>query len=309
MFFQRAKNIIQFAHYLLTIFSLILWLIDEKNYPYFPVVISFRLLWIFRFFLFIDSFRKLIRIFTMALPSFVALIFLIYLITYIYALIGMELFGYISQSGDGINGNSNFTNFGVSMMTLFRVSVGENWADILVDLGKDLSPTHICKEYEHNYDNWVKYGFTHCGKSAQGNFFLISFYIIISFIFFNLLIAILLDAFEITHKQEESLIKSKHIKRFRKIWSRYDKEGNGMIEITELNKLTKEIGSPLGPPTLFVTSRAVRYIIGNLQLPVYFKRNKTKPVNQRTKYFNYFDVLLALSRNALILHGGRKYKQ
>lgn len=194
-------------------------------------------------------------------------------------------------------------------MTLFRVSVGENWADILVDLGRELSPIHICKEFEENHENWVKYGFTHCGRRNSGSLFLISYYILVSFIFFNLLIAILLDAFEITHNQEGTIIKRNHLKLFRKLWSNYDKDGNGMIETKELTCILKEIGTPLGPPPLLVTSRAIEYIIGNLILPVYFKRNEQGPISERIKYFNYFDVLLALSRNALITHGGRKYKQ
>lgn len=133
-FFKKVKNILVLVYYLATWISLILWIKNSDSYPYFPVLISFRLLWMFKMFLFIDSFRKIFRIFTMALPSLAALVLIIYIVAYIYSLIGMELYGYLLEEGAGINRNANFTNFGRSIMTLFRVSVGENWPDILLDL-------------------------------------------------------------------------------------------------------------------------------------------------------------------------------
>jgi hypothetical protein len=94
-FFTKLINIAVFCHYVGTIVSLILWKVDGVMFPYFPVIISFRLLWMFKMFLFIESFRKIFRIFIMALPTFSALILIIYVIAYIYSLVGMELFGYI----------------------------------------------------------------------------------------------------------------------------------------------------------------------------------------------------------------------
>lgn len=163
------------------------------------MIVSFRLLWMFRIFLFIPSFRKIFRIFIMALPTFSALILIIYIVAYIYALIGMELFGYIKQEGNGINRHANFKNFGVALMTLFRVSVGENWADILLDLQRGVQPNYICRKFSNTFENYEKYGFTKCGEVNSGYAFLTSFYMLVSFIFFNLLIAILLEAFEVAH--------------------------------------------------------------------------------------------------------------
>jgi hypothetical protein len=157
-FFKKTKNILVIAYYIATWVSLALWLKDTESYPYFPVLISFRLLWMFKMFLFVDSFRKIFRIFIMALPSLSAIVLIIYIVAYIYSLIGMELYGYILEEGVGINRNANFTNFGLSIMTLFRVSVGENWPDILLDLQRDLQPNYICNVFQNTFENYLVYG-------------------------------------------------------------------------------------------------------------------------------------------------------
>jgi hypothetical protein len=314
-FFTNLTNIGVFSHYIGTVVSLVLWHIDDVLYPYFPVIISFRLLWSFQIFLSFESFRKIFRIFMMALPTFSALILIIYIIAYIYALIGMELFGFLMQEGIGINRHANFKNFGVAVMTLFRVSVGENWTDILVDLQREVQPNYICREFKNTYENYSKYGFTKCGESNSGYAFLTSFYMLVSFIFFNLLIAILLEAFEVTHNQEETLIKQHHIVKFRKHWSKFDPNGKGMIKSTDMPALLKVLGPPHGPPFHAVTNRALGYVIGGLLLPLYRKRKVEIDLDNRGKsirvdmFYNYFDILLALSRASLVQYGGRKYKE
>jgi Ion transport protein len=206
-FFKNYINVVMLVHYLGSFISMFFWWKDKVLYPYFPVILSLRLLWMFKVFLFIESLKKTIRIFYMALPSFISLILVIYIIAYIYALIGMELFGYLTQTGDGIDKDSNFTHFGAAIMTLFRVSVGENWQDVLIDLQRGIQANYICNNFSNSYENYKKYGLSKCGSTISGYVFLTSFYMIVSFIFFNILIAILLEAFEIAHNQEETFIK------------------------------------------------------------------------------------------------------
>lgn len=89
-----------------------------------------------------------------------------------------------------------------------------------------------------------------------------------------------------------------------------------MIQNTDLPKVMKRLGEPLGPPSQFITNRVVGYIIGGLLMPLYRKRKVevmmgiAGPQRIRIKmFYNYFDVLLALSRNSLVRLGGRKYKE
>ena len=44
----------------------------------------------------------------MALPASASMVVVVYIVIYIYSLLGMENFAYIAQNGDGISRHSNF---------------------------------------------------------------------------------------------------------------------------------------------------------------------------------------------------------
>ena len=51
---------------------------------------------------------------------------------FIYAVIGMQLFGNIRLSDDSeINKYNNFQTFPMSLLLLFRIATGENWQEIM----------------------------------------------------------------------------------------------------------------------------------------------------------------------------------
>ncbi|KAL3314000.1 Voltage-dependent L-type calcium channel subunit alpha-1C [Cichlidogyrus casuarinus] len=66
-----------------------------------------------------------------ALP-YVAL--LIIMLFFIYAVIGMQLFGKIALNADkAINENNNFQSFGNALLVLFRSATGESWQEIMLN--------------------------------------------------------------------------------------------------------------------------------------------------------------------------------
>mmetsp|Transcript_16867 Transcript_16867/g.20811 ORF Transcript_16867/g.20811 Transcript_16867/m.20811 type:complete len:364 (+) Transcript_16867:484-1575(+) len=73
-----------------------------------------------------------------ALPSIMNILVLLFIVLFMFAVLGMELFGAaILQSGSEflqINDYANFSTFGRSLMTLFRMATGEQWNVIMHDL-------------------------------------------------------------------------------------------------------------------------------------------------------------------------------
>jgi hypothetical protein len=63
--------------------------------------------------------RKLLFALVVSLPALFNIGALLALITFIYAIIGMSLFGYVKQVG-ALDDMVNFTTFGRSMQLLFR---------------------------------------------------------------------------------------------------------------------------------------------------------------------------------------------
>lgn len=81
-----------------------------------------------------------------------------------------------------------------------------------------------------------------------------------------------------------------------------------MIERKDMHKFIQELGSPFSPLFSVLTVDAFNYFIGSLMIPLYRKRADNNEKAQ-VYFYNYFDVLLALSRNSLISIGGRKYRE
>ncbi|CAF1490715.1 unnamed protein product [Adineta ricciae] len=72
-----------------------------------------------------------------AFPQVGNLSLLFFLIFFIFAALGVELFGKIhctdEQPCEGLNKHANFQNFGVALLTLYRVATGDNWNAIMTD--------------------------------------------------------------------------------------------------------------------------------------------------------------------------------
>jgi hypothetical protein len=76
-------------------------------------------------------------------------------------LLGTEIFPYVfhqNRLSGQISQNANFSHFGISLITLFRVSVSENWNDVLASLEKQRSPDYPCIHFENSFENFQKFG-------------------------------------------------------------------------------------------------------------------------------------------------------
>ena len=75
-----------------------------------------------------------------------------------------------------------------------------------------------------------------------------------------------------------------------------------MILKETLPLIILQLNAPLGIPKHCRTLNEAQYLLGKLCLPLYYKKNE----KEKNEYFyHYFDVLLALSKTALFLYGGK----
>jgi hypothetical protein len=68
-----------------------------------------------------------------SLPSIFNVLSLLLLIFFIYSILGVFLF-HEKTSGDIVDDYTNFKNFGQAMISLIRISTGEEWNVIMYDL-------------------------------------------------------------------------------------------------------------------------------------------------------------------------------
>ncbi|XP_026034808.1 voltage-dependent T-type calcium channel subunit alpha-1H-like isoform X2 [Astatotilapia calliptera] len=96
--------------------------------------------------------RVLLRTITKTLSQVGNLCLLFMFFFFIYAALGVELFGNLECTPDypceGINQYANFKNFGMALLTLYKVCTGDNWSGILKDTLRPCRPNDkACPSY------------------------------------------------------------------------------------------------------------------------------------------------------------------
>ena len=115
-----------------------------------------------------------------------------------FAIIGRSFFGLkrIGEPSLELNEHANFRDFTTSFLLLMRCSTGESWHLIMFDLARSYDLTYQCRE-EEDYESMMANGgepFA-CGSPVVAYVFFILFHILVTQIFINLFIAIIIDAF------------------------------------------------------------------------------------------------------------------
>ncbi|KAM8868459.1 calcium channel, voltage-dependent, L type, alpha 1D subunit, a isoform 11-T11 [Synchiropus picturatus] len=169
-----------------------------------------------------------------ALP-YVAL--LIAMLFFIYAVIGMQVFGKIAMvDGTHINRNNNFQTFPQAVLLLFRCATGEAWQEIMLAC----MPGKLCDpESDHNPGEEMT-----CGSGFAIVYF-ITFYMLCAFLIINLFVAVIMDNFDYLTR-DWSILGPHHLDEFKRIWSEYDPEAKGRIKHLDVVTLLRRIQPPLG---------------------------------------------------------------
>ena len=85
--------------------------------------------------------RKLLETVIEALPQVGNLGLLFLLLFFVFAALGVELFGTVKCTSEkkceGLGRHASFESFGIAWLTLFRVATGDNWNGIMKDALRD----------------------------------------------------------------------------------------------------------------------------------------------------------------------------
>ncbi|XP_072405133.1 probable voltage-dependent R-type calcium channel subunit alpha-1E [Chiloscyllium punctatum] len=156
---------------------------------------------------------------------------LIAMLFFIYAIIGMQLFGNIGlDDSTPINRHNNFHNFFNALMLLFRSATGESWQDIMLACLSE-------KRCEESSDH-------HCGTDFA-YFYFVSFIFLCSFLMLNLFVAVIMDNFEYLTR-DSSILGPHHLDEFVRVWAEYDRAACGRIHYTDMYQMLTLMSPPLG---------------------------------------------------------------
>ncbi|MFH4976850.1 hypothetical protein AB6A40_003559 [Gnathostoma spinigerum] len=172
-----------------------------------------------------------------ALP-YVAL--LIVLLFFIYAVIGMQVFGKVALNDETfIHRNNNFHTFHAAVLVLFRSATGEAWQEIMLSCSNrdDVKCDPASDDYKQNVNS-------KCGTDIAYPYF-ISFFMICSFLVINLFVAVIMDNFDYLTR-DWSILGPHHLEEFVRLWSEYDPDAKGRIKHLDVVTLLRKISPPLG---------------------------------------------------------------
>ncbi|XP_028178504.1 muscle calcium channel subunit alpha-1-like isoform X1 [Ostrinia furnacalis] len=178
-----------------------------------------------------------------ALP-YVAL--LIVLLFFIYAVVGMQLFGKIELDNEVITRHNNFQTFGSALMVLFRSATGEAWQEIMMALSNNTmerpGEPPGCIVPDNDVPNPDEP--SECGTWMAFPYF-ISFSLLCTFLIINLFVAVIMDNFDYLTR-DWSILGPHHLDEFVRLWSEYDPDAKGRIKHLDVVTLLRKISPPLG---------------------------------------------------------------
>lgn len=179
--------------------------------------------------------RKLLFALVISLPALFNIGALLFLVMFVYAIIGMSLFGHVKLSGS-LTERVNFQTFANSMVLLFRLTTSAGWNDVLEAL--IIQPPECDQAYKSLPNG-------NCGHPIAAVAYLVT-YIIISFmVVINMYIAIILENLSQANK-EDSGITEDDIEMFYLCWAHYDPNATQFINYTQLSDFVASLDPPLG---------------------------------------------------------------
>ncbi|XP_060523337.1 voltage-dependent T-type calcium channel subunit alpha-1H-like isoform X2 [Cylas formicarius] len=139
--------------------------------------------------------RALLDTVMQALPQVGNLGLLFFLLFFIFAALGVELFGRLDckiTPCQGLGEHAHFENFGMAFLTLFRVATGDNWNGIM----KDTLYNENCDDSDDCIRNC-------CISPIIAPIFFVIFVLMAQFVLVNVVVAVLMKHLEESHKHLE----------------------------------------------------------------------------------------------------------
>ncbi|XP_063224731.1 voltage-dependent T-type calcium channel subunit alpha-1G [Bacillus rossius redtenbacheri] len=199
LYFKDRWNQLDVMIVILSIVGIVLEELESKIIPINPTIIRvmrvLRIARVLKLLKMAKGIRALLDTVMQALPQVGNLGLLFFLLFFIFAALGVELFGRLECSEkypcQGLGEHAHFSNFGMAFLTLFRVATGDNWNGIMKDTLRD------------DCDDGVDCVRNCCVSTVIAPIFFVIFVLMAQFVLVNVVVAVLMKHLEESHKQME----------------------------------------------------------------------------------------------------------
>ena len=191
--------------------------------------------------------RKLLFALIISVPALFNIGALLFLIIFIYAILGMALFGRVRHAGR-LNDLVNFETFERSVLLLFRLATSAGWNDVLDPLMVSSAPDCNTTHYINPRGEAIAEANGDCGSPFFAILYFMTFVFICNLIIINMYVAIILENFNQAHQQEEVGVTEDDFEMFYMVWERYDPHASQFIKYEVLSDFVADLDEPLGIP-------------------------------------------------------------
>jgi len=211
--------------------------------------------------------QTLLNTLIQALPAFLNIGFVLFIVYFIFGILGVQLFGKTPHD-DTIDDMTNFETVWNALITLYIVGTSETWVDVMKSVGAASS----------------------ISDSLATTYFLV-FMMIGAFIMMNLLITIITDAFGDASDAAKNSDKLAHFDHLVTKWIEYDPLAGQRLKAEDFLKMVTELPKPLWIDEAKVSrlTGAPVFVVRLHQL-----RKLHVPIN-KDSYVRYQDVVAAFA--------------
>uniref|UniRef100_A0A914Y1L2 Voltage-dependent calcium channel alpha-1 subunit IQ domain-containing protein n=1 Tax=Panagrolaimus superbus TaxID=310955 RepID=A0A914Y1L2_9BILA len=164
---------------------------------------------------------------------------LIGMLFFIYAIIGMQVFGNIQlDPTTELNRHNNFQSFFNAVILLFRCATGEAWQDIMMACTSGRACAKMSTAMLVGDKSQT------CGSNMSYAYFT-SFVFLSSFLMLNLFVAVIMDNFDYLTR-DSSILGPHHLDEFIREWAEHDPSATGRIHYTDMYEMLRHITPPVG---------------------------------------------------------------
>ena len=257
-YFRDPWNTFDFFVVTLSVVGIAVTLTTDISATYLSIIRVFRVARIFRLIPKAKGLKKLFQTLLYSLPALTNVGAVLFLFFFIFAVLGMNLFGKVRVTGNFLNRYANFETFGFSMLTLFRMATGEAWNGIM----HDCMITKDCVYYQDPATGDVTYynqedsfwqdldedTYTNqCTPHPVGAIIFFCFFCILcAFVMLNLVIAVILDNFQNNSKTSELGVSKEDMMHFTDVWMRLDPRATYYIPAEKLPRVIGAMDHPVG---------------------------------------------------------------
>lgn len=242
------------------------------------IVRTFRVGRVFRLVQSAKTLRALFNTLMITLPSLANIGSLLFLLYFIYAIMGVQLFARVKLR-DSLNEHANFQSFSKALVTLIRSSTGESWNSIMYEL----ADTADCSE-DTEWNDQPQNG---CGFPVAAVVFYYSFTLLVTFVMLNVFIAVILEGFGDMNDQEKSTLSPSELKDFTAVWAEFDPTARMLVPAAKLLPMFRKLRRPMGF-SQEIPDEDVRRFIASVDINTY-----------RGNLVHFVDVALAAAKRAV----------